>query len=86
MLLSELKIQYIDRKVIKGQAIVDHLDDAPLVDTYPLVMEFLDEHLCMIEEHPSWKLYFDRWYTYHGLGVGILLVTPQGNIIGYPSR
>ena len=32
MLLSEFDIQYIDRKSIKGQAIDDHLVDAPLVD------------------------------------------------------
>lgn len=37
MLLSEFNIQYVDRKVVKGQAIADHLADEPLVDTYPLI-------------------------------------------------
>ena len=50
MLLSEFDIQYVDRKAIKGQAIADHLADAPLIDAYPLVMEFPDEHICLIEE------------------------------------
>ena len=50
MLLSEFDIQYIDRKSIKGQAIADHLADAPLVADHPLVMEFLDEQLCLIKE------------------------------------
>lgn len=59
MLLSEFDIQYVDRKDIKGQAIADNLADAPMVDAYPLVMEFLDEHIFMIEDQPSWKLYFD---------------------------
>ena len=81
MLLSEFDIQYVDRKATKGQAIADHLADAPLVDAYPLVMEFLDEHICLIEEQPPWKLYFDGSYTSHGSGVGILLVTPQGDYI-----
>ena len=54
MLFSEFNIQYVDRKEIKGQAIADHLADAPLIDAYPLVMEFLDEHICLIEEQPSW--------------------------------
>ena len=53
MLLSEFDIQYIDRKAIKGQAIADHLEDAPLVAEHPLIIEFPDEHLCLIEEQPS---------------------------------
>ena len=81
MLLSEFYIQYIDRKAIKGQAIADHLADAPLVAEHPLIIEFPDEHLCLIEEQPSWKLYFDGSYTSHGSGAGILLVTPQGDYI-----
>ena len=81
MLLSEFDIQYIDRKAIKGQAIIDHLADAPLVVDHPLIMEFPDEHLCLIEEKSPWKLYFDGSYTSHGSSVGILLVTPQGDYI-----
>ena len=81
MLLSEFDIQYIDRKAIKGQVIADQLAEAPLVDAYPLIMEFPDEHLCVIEEQPMWKLYFDGSYTSHGSGAGILFVTPQGDYI-----
>ena len=81
MLLSEFDIQYINRKAIKGQAIADHLADAPLVVDHPLIMEFLDEHLCLIEEKSPWKLYFDGSYTSHGSGASILLVTPQGDYI-----
>ena len=54
MLLSEFNIQYVDRKVIKGQAIANHLADALLINAYPLVMEFLDENIYLIEEQPSW--------------------------------
>ena len=43
MLLSEFDIQYIDRKAIKGQAIADHLVDAPLVVDHPLIMKFPDD-------------------------------------------
>ena len=81
MLLSEFDIQYVDRKAIKGQAIIDYLVDAPLVDAYPLVMELPNEHICLIEEKPPWQLYFDGSYTSHGSRVGILLVTPQGDYI-----
>ena len=72
MLLSKFDIQYVDRKAIKGQAIANHLVDAPLINAYPLVMEFLDEYICLIEEQPSWKLYFDGSYTSHGCRVGIV--------------
>ena len=81
MLLSKFNIQYVDRKAIKGQAIADHLADAPLVDPHPLVMEFPNEHIFMVEEQAPWKLYFDGSYTSHGSGAGILLVTPQGDYI-----
>ena len=81
MLLSEFDIQYGDRKTIKGQAIVDHLADAPLIDAYPLIMEFPNEHICLIEEQPPWKWYFDGSYTSYRWGDGILLVTPQGDYI-----
>ena len=53
----------------------------PWLQTIPLIMEFLDEHLLLIEEQPSWKLYFDGSYTSHGFGAGLLLVTPQGDYI-----
>ena len=53
MLLSEFDIQYVERKTIRGKAIEDHLVDAPLVVDHPLVMEFPDEHLYLIEEQPS---------------------------------
>lgn len=81
MLLSEFDIQYVNRKAIKGQAIVDYLVNAPLVANHPLIMEFPDEHLCLIEEQPSSKLYFDGSYTSHGYEADILLVTPQGDYI-----
>lgn len=31
--------------------------------------------------NPLWKLYFDGSFTTHGLGVGILLLMPQGDLI-----
>ena len=81
MLLSEFDIQYVNRKEIKGQEIVDCLANAPLVIAYPLFMESLDEYICVIEEQPRWNLYFDGSYTSHGSRAGILLVTPQGDYI-----
>ena len=72
MLLNKFDIEYVEQKAIKCQAIADHLVDAPLIDAYPLVMEFPDEHICLIVEQTPWKLYFDGSYTSHGSRVGIL--------------
>ena len=42
MVLSEFDIEYIERKVIKGQAIVDQLVDFPIQDGMPIQVEFPD--------------------------------------------
>lgn len=78
MLLNEFDIQYVHRKAIKGQDIANHLANVPLVVNHPVIMEFPDEHLYLVEEKPPWKLYFDGSYTSHGSDTVILLVTPQG--------
>lgn len=36
MILNEFDIEYIERKAIKGQAIVDQLVDAPIIDVTPI--------------------------------------------------
>lgn len=81
MLLREFNIQYIDKKVIKGQVIADQLAEVPLVDAYPLIKEFPDEHIFMIDKQPTWKLYFDGSYTSHGSRARIIFFTPQGDYI-----
>jgi ribonuclease HI len=81
MLLSEFDIGYVDRKAIKGQVIVDQLAEAHLYTENPLVLEFPDASIFLIEEHPQWTLYFDGSHTQHGLGVGVIFITPQGDCI-----
>lgn len=80
MLLSEFDIEYVDRKAIKGQVIVDQLADAPLMDDQPIHREFPDAHILALSMQ-TWKLYFDGSCTQQGLGAGILFVTPQGYTI-----
>ena len=45
MILSEFDIEYVDRKVIKGQVITDQLENAPMTDDHPMLIEFLDEYI-----------------------------------------
>lgn len=81
MILSEFDIEYVDRKAIKGQVITDQLANAPLIGDHPLISNFPDEEIFMITTTQTWKLYFDGSYTRHGLGAGILFITPQGDNI-----
>ncbi|XP_057858310.1 uncharacterized protein LOC131067362 [Cryptomeria japonica] len=80
LILSEFDIQYVDWKDIKGLVIADQLAETPLVDNQALHSEFLDASILAITNH-TWKLYIDGSYTRHGLGVGILFVTPQRDTI-----
>ncbi|GLJ50600.1 hypothetical protein SUGI_1077990 [Cryptomeria japonica] len=81
MILSEFDIEYVDRKAINGQAIVDQLADAPMIDDVPLRLEFPDESILTMSHAKPWQLYFDDSYTQHGAGAGILFITPQGDSI-----
>ena len=81
MLLSEFNIEYVERKAIKGQVIADQLAEAPLYAENPLVSEFPDESVFLINETPQWTLYFDGSHTQHGSGAGVLFITPQGDCI-----
>ena len=84
MLLSELDIMFVVRKVIKGQAIADYLVDQPLNDPDFSESLFLDEDVSAIEPEPSnvepwrWKLYFNRVANSTGNGVGAVLVSLKG--------
>ena len=84
MLLSELDIMFVVRKVIKGQAIADYLVDQPLNDPDFSESLFLDEDVSAIELEPSnvepwrWKLYFDRVANSTRNGVGAVLVSLKG--------
>lgn len=80
LILNVFDIQYVDRKAIKGQVIVDQLAKAPLSNNHSLYSKFLDISILTITEY-TWKLYFGGSYTQHGSGAGILFVTPQGDTI-----
>lgn len=60
--------------------IADQLVDAPAKDHEPLIAEFLNESILIVELPNQWAMYFDG-YTQHGLGASILFITPQGDNI-----
>lgn len=58
MILSEFDIEYIERKSIKGQAIVDQLAEAPLTDHQPLHITLSDDSILHLT-HQTWIMFFD---------------------------
>lgn len=81
MILSELYIEYVNKKAIKGHIIAYQLAEAPLEDSHLMVVDFLDESIFTLLTQTNWKLYFDGSHTNHGAGAIILFITPQGDSI-----
>lgn len=81
MILSQYEIQYVERRAINGQFISNQLIDASTTIDHPLVSDFLNESIFTLDTPIIWNLYFDGSHTSHGLGVGILFVTTQGDTI-----
>lgn len=59
----------------------DQLVDVPMIADHPLVSEFPDEFVFVIETPTTWKLHFDGSYTNHGSRARILFIAPQGDSI-----
>lgn len=76
IILSEFGIDYVDMRSIKGKIIVDQLAKALMEDHQPLIIDFPDESILLTKQTGCWTLYFYGSHTQHGLGVGILFLTP----------
>lgn len=81
MVLNEFDIEYVDRKVIKGQIIVDQLAEAPMIDYHPMMIDFPNEAIFVVMAPSNWKLFFYGSYTKHGVGAGIHFIMPQGDSV-----
>lgn len=100
MLLSEYDIEYRTQKAIKGSVLAEHLAHQPISDYQPLKFYFPDEDVMYLkvkdydeplpEEGPEpgskWSLIFDGAVNAYGLGIGAVIVTPQGTHIPFTAR
>ncbi|KAH9311662.1 hypothetical protein KI387_026697, partial [Taxus chinensis] len=68
-------------KVIKGKALADQLAATPLSGLELLDFEFPDEDLLYVDAIPSWILFFDGSCNIHGSRDGIILCTPDDDVI-----
>ena len=81
MLLTEFDIQYVTQKSVKWSIVVDHLASLPVFDDKPIDDDFPDEQFVSVTSIAGWRLYFDGAANQSGFGIGILLISPQGDHI-----
>ena len=80
VLLTEFDIEYITTKVIKGRSITKFLALNAVEGKEQWNLEFPNENLALIE-CCEWKLYFDGTVNNRGAGIGVILVTSEGETI-----
>uniref|UniRef100_A0A5K1EIT5 Uncharacterized protein n=1 Tax=Nymphaea colorata TaxID=210225 RepID=A0A5K1EIT5_9MAGN len=79
-------LEYVFQKSIKGQALVDQLADFPQYEEIRTNDEFPDEHVLRLEIVLIWKIYFDGSRNVMGADIGILLITPEDEMILYSLK
>ncbi|EOY19529.1 Uncharacterized protein TCM_044654 [Theobroma cacao] len=87
VLLSEYDIVYVSQKAIKGSAIVDFLVKRVEEDYELMDFEFPDKDLMSVcqtnkeesKEKENWKMFFDGASNALGHGIGVVLVSPEGD-------
>ena len=81
VLLIEFYIQYVTHKSIKGSILTDHLTYLLVSDDKPINVDFPYEQFVSMTSITGWRLYFDGDANQSGFGIGILLISPQGDHI-----
>ncbi|RVW76495.1 Retrovirus-related Pol polyprotein from transposon 17.6 [Vitis vinifera] len=79
--LTEFDIQYVSQKSIKGSIVADHLASLPTSKDRPVDDDFSDDEFVAMTSLSEWCLYFDGAANQLGYGIGVLLVSPQGDHI-----
>ena len=79
--LTEFDIQYVSQKSMKGSIVADHLASLPAYEDRPIDDDFPNEEFVAMTSLSRWCMYFDGAANQSGYGIGILLVSPQGDHI-----
>ena len=58
MIASEFDIEYVEPKAIKGETIIDQLENTSLQSHQQLNIEFLDKYILLLTHH-TWVMFFD---------------------------
>ena len=81
MPLTEFDIQYVTQKSVKWSIVVDHLAYLLVSDDRSVDDDFPNEQFFLRTSIAGWRLYFDGAANQSGFGIGILLISPQGDHI-----
>ena len=85
-MLTDFDIQYVTQKSVKGSIVIDHLASFSVSDDRPIDNDFPDDQFVSMTSITGWKLYFDGAANQLGFGIGILLISPQGDHIPISVR
>ena len=81
VLLTRFDIQYEFQKSIKGSVVPDHLASLPTIESRPVDDDFSDEEFVAMTRLSGWCMYFNGATNHLGYGIGVLLVSSQGDHI-----
>ncbi|XP_010646052.1 uncharacterized protein LOC104878057 [Vitis vinifera] len=81
VLLTEFDIHYVTQKSVKGSLVADHLASLLISDDRSIDDDFPNEQIVSMTSITGWRLYFDGAANQSGFGIGILLISPQGDHI-----
>ena len=81
VLLTEFDIQYVTQKLVKGSVVSNHLASLLVSDDRPIDDDFPNDKFVSVTSIARWGLYFDGAANQLGFGIGILLISPQGDHI-----
>ncbi|XP_058103463.1 uncharacterized protein LOC131247036 [Magnolia sinica] len=76
-------ITYEPTKVVKGRVVVDFLAAHPVTDYKAIFDEFPDKQVMMTELPNVWQMFFDGAAPVTRAGVGVIFITPQGDLLPY---
>jgi hypothetical protein len=70
--IDQHDVEFVPRRAIKSQVLTD------------FIAELTDSWLCGVDELlDHWVMYFNGSYTLKGVGAGVVLIHPQGDILKY---
>ncbi|KAI3450307.1 hypothetical protein Pfo_006972 [Paulownia fortunei] len=81
--LQQFEIIYVSQKGVKGQVLADFLADHPIPAEWELSNDLLDEDVLVTEITPPWKMYFDGAFHKKGVGVGVIFIISDGEVLPY---
>ena len=79
--MTEFDNQYVSQKSIKGSIVANHLVSLSISEGKIVDDDFSNEEFVAMTSLSGWRMYFDGAANQLGFGIGVLLISPQGDHI-----